>query len=215
MPRPDRKVARRRKSLRKAPLATAGLRNNRTFRLLIVISIVVLVLLGVAIGNRGPRFGVEVRRELVQASGELQFAIMDGLPLDQIKRIAEEDRGTLDVVDRTFGTAMDQALINSRADVVEFLLESGWDPNRLVVAEGKSPCNPLGYALRYGDFQIAEILLEYGAAPEEAFWNEVRGEEICAECSSNEDQRACLSLLKESKEGRQDGSARPRASNRD
>jgi len=123
--------------------------------------------------------------------------LMDDASLEEIKRIVEKDPRTLDVVDPYLGTAMDRALINDRVDVVEFLLESGWDPDRPVLTAGEPKCNPLGFALRCGQLRIAQVLLEHGANPATASFDGMSARELCRELSGAE-QKECLELLEKS-----------------
>jgi len=171
---------------------------NSKWFLPIAIVIILLSVVGIATLPRGLPLRVEVRRELGQMKGPLQFALMDDASLEEIKRIVEKDPRTLDVVDPLLGTAMDRALVHDRVDVVEFLLESGWDPDRPVVTTETRECNPLGYAIRYGQVRIAQLLLEHGANPATASWDGKPARELCREYLSGAEQKECLELLEKS-----------------
>lgn len=159
---------------------------------------ILLSLVGIALLPRGLPLRVEFRRELVQMNGPLQIAVMERASLDEIRRIVEKDPRTLDVIDPVVGTAMDRALIHDRVDVVEFLLDSGWDPDRPVVTTETRSCNPLGYAIRYGQLRIAQLLLEHGANPATASWDGKPARELCREYLSGAEQKECLELLDKS-----------------
>jgi ankyrin repeat protein len=90
---------------------------------------------------------------------------------------------------------MDRALVRDRADIVEFLLDLGWNPDRPVVTEETRKCNPLGYAIRYGQAKIAELLLEHGANAEAASWDGIPARELCREYLTGNAQEEFLVLL--------------------
>lgn len=155
----------------------------------------VLFVAGLAFRNGLP---VQIRyeREPVRVI-PLQLAIMDDASLDDIKRLVQQDPIAIQRVDPVFGTAMDQALVNDRVDLVAFLLESGYDPDHPMTALNERPCNPLGYAIRFGKTQIAKLLVQHSADPTIASWDGIPAKELCLEFNEGKQQSELLELLQQ------------------
>jgi ankyrin repeat protein len=139
------------------------------------------------------RFGV--RSGPVEMVAPIQIALMDGASLDEVRRIINQDPRSVHLVDDVFGTAMDSALYYNRADVVELLLEAGWDPNRDFVALNMKSGNPLGYAVGTGQWEIAQTLIDHGADPKKAAWDGLSGHDLNLKHAESEKQERSLKKL--------------------
>jgi ankyrin repeat protein len=143
----------------------------------------------------GYRISFGVRSGPVAMSAPIQIALLDDASLDAVRRIIDQNPRSVDMVDDVRGTAMDCALTCDRADVVELLLEAGWDPNRDVVALNMRPGNPLGYAVATGQWEIAQTLLDYGADPKKATWDGLSGRELSLQYEEREKREMSQRML--------------------
>ncbi len=169
--------------------------NGQKRRKYLVTSVILLMLFPVLyVFLQGPNLRISYQSELVEIVDPIQIALLDHASLDVIKQIVEKDPKSLDAIDPIFGTAMDRALMSNRVDVVEFLLDRGWDPNRALLAEGQRESDPLGFAICTGRFEIAQALLEHGADAKAAVWHGVPAREICAELKGEEREQGLKML---------------------
>lgn len=166
MPRTEK----RRRKAQRTPMFT-----RKPVRYFVFAILFVPVLLGLLVGfGRGFR----IREVPVPMTAPIQIALMKNAPLKEVQRIINQNPRSIDMLDAVDGTAMDSALTSQRADVVQLLLEKGWDPNRDVVSLKMKPGNPLGYAVANGQWEIAQLLLDHGADPKKAAYDGLSGEDL-------------------------------------
>lgn len=97
---------------------------------------------------------------------DLAIASYLGL-LRVVKRLIAQDSGIVDASHPSFGTALNVACRPGNIDVVRTLLAHGADPNAKLRGHRYSV---LQSALRSYSFNVAKLLIECGAHPEEAYW---------------------------------------------